>query len=155
MSVGEILGYRWCFKLWDWMKSLKKWGERATRVEITELGGKIKVEQTTWDLGNLGTFLVVQWLRICLPVQGTQIWSLLQEDPTCHRATNFGGNYARVPQLVKPTCPRPMSTARDASAVRRPRTAARGLPPLTTAGESPQAAMRTQCSQKWTNKYTT
>ena len=31
--------------------------------------------------------LVVQWLRICLPVQGTQVWSLVCEDPTCHRAT--------------------------------------------------------------------
>lgn len=38
MSVGEISGYRWCFKLWDWMKSLRKWGEKATGVEITELG---------------------------------------------------------------------------------------------------------------------
>ena len=27
--------------------------------------------------------VVVQWLRICLPVQGTWFWSLVQEDPTC------------------------------------------------------------------------
>ena len=32
------------------------------------------------------TFLVVQKLRIHLPIQGTQIQSLLQEDPTCHNA---------------------------------------------------------------------
>ena len=31
--------------------------------------------------------LVVQELRICLPVQGTQVWSLVQEDSTCHRTT--------------------------------------------------------------------
>ena len=33
------------------------------------------------------TSLVVQWLRICLPVQGTQVWSLVWEDPTCHKET--------------------------------------------------------------------
>ena len=37
--------------------------------------------------GTLGTSLVVQWLRICLPLQGTQVWSLVQEDPTRSRAT--------------------------------------------------------------------
>ena len=26
---------------------------------------------------------MVQWLRVCLPVQGTQIPSLVQEDSTC------------------------------------------------------------------------
>ena len=33
-----------------------------------------------------GTFPVAQWLRIHLPVQGTWVQSLVQEDPTCHRA---------------------------------------------------------------------
>ena len=31
--------------------------------------------------------LVVQRLRIGLPMQGTQVQSLIQEDPTCHKAT--------------------------------------------------------------------
>ena len=31
--------------------------------------------------------LVVQWLRICLPMQGTQVRALVWEDPTCRRAT--------------------------------------------------------------------
>ena len=31
--------------------------------------------------------VVVQWLRIYLPMQGTWVWFLLQEDSTCHRAT--------------------------------------------------------------------
>ena len=35
----------------------------------------------------LGDSLVVQWLRVCLPVQGTQVQSLVREDSTCHRAT--------------------------------------------------------------------
>ena len=29
------------------------------------------------------TYLVVQWLRICLPRKGTWIQSLIQKDPTC------------------------------------------------------------------------
>ena len=31
--------------------------------------------------------LVAQWLRICLPIQGTQVRSLVREDPTCLGAT--------------------------------------------------------------------
>ena len=30
-----------------------------------------------------GTSLVTQWLRICLPMQGTLVQSLAREDPTC------------------------------------------------------------------------
>ena len=30
--------------------------------------------------------LVVQWLRICLPIQGTRVRTLVWEDPTCHGA---------------------------------------------------------------------
>ena len=30
-----------------------------------------------------GTFLVAQWLRICLPMPGTRVQALVQEDPTC------------------------------------------------------------------------
>ena len=38
--------------------------------------------------------LVAQWLRICLPVQGTQIRSLVPEDPTCCGAAKpVGHNY--------------------------------------------------------------
>ena len=33
------------------------------------------------------TALVVQWLTISLPMQGTWVWSLVWEDPTCCRAT--------------------------------------------------------------------
>ena len=32
-------------------------------------------------------FLVAQWLRIRLPVQGTQVRALAREDPTCRGAT--------------------------------------------------------------------
>ena len=51
---------------------------------------------------------VVQWLRIHLPMQGTQVRSLVWEDPTCRRATKpVCCNYwARVPQLLKAACSR-------------------------------------------------
>ena len=31
--------------------------------------------------------LVAQWLRICLPMQGTRVQALVREDPTCCGAT--------------------------------------------------------------------
>ena len=34
-----------------------------------------------------GTSLVAQWLRTRLPMQGTRVRTLVQEDPTCHGAT--------------------------------------------------------------------
>ena len=36
---------------------------------------------------KLGTSLVAQWLRIHLPMQGTRVRALVQEDPTCRGAT--------------------------------------------------------------------
>ena len=44
---------------------------RETRIRIT----------STW------ASLVTQWLRICLPMQGTRVRALVWEDPTCCRAT--------------------------------------------------------------------
>ena len=37
--------------------------------------------------------LVVQWLRICLPVKGTWIRSLVQEDSACREVTKAVHNY--------------------------------------------------------------
>ena len=36
---------------------------------------------------RIGASLVAQWLRICLPIQGTRVRALVWEDPTCHGAT--------------------------------------------------------------------
>ena len=43
----------------------------------------------------LATSLMVQWGKICLPMQETQVWSLIREDSTCHGATE-----APAPQLL-------------------------------------------------------
>ena len=45
------------------------------------LMGRPGSQELKWD------FLVVQWLRICLPTQGTQVQSLVWDDSTCHWAT--------------------------------------------------------------------
>ena len=38
---------------------------------------------------SFGASLVAQWLRIRLPMQGTRVRSLVQEDPTCRGATKL------------------------------------------------------------------
>ena len=64
------------------------------------------------------TSLVAQLIRIRLPMQRTQVRSLVQEDPACNRATKFlSYNYCACaleplsrsywvhePQLLKPAC---------------------------------------------------
>ena len=67
-----------------------------------------------------GISLVVQWLRIRLPMQGTQARALVREDPTCHGATKVRApqllslrSRAREPQLLKPACLEPMPCNRD------------------------------------------
>ena len=45
----------------------------------------------------IGTPLVAQWIRLCLPVRGTRVQSLVWEDSTCRRATK-----AHAPQLLSP-----------------------------------------------------
>ena len=39
----------------------------------------------TKELGQAS--LVAQWLRVCLPMQGTWVRALVWEDPTCRGAT--------------------------------------------------------------------
>ena len=48
------------------------------------------------------TSLVVQWLRIHLPTQGTPVWSLVQEDPTCCRATKPMCHNYWCPRALEP-----------------------------------------------------
>ena len=44
---------------------------------------KTIVIKTLWYWASL----VAQWLRICLLMQGTRVWALVWEDPTCRGAT--------------------------------------------------------------------
>ena len=44
----------------------------------------IAVSEMLEDVNTTGTnALVVQWLRVCLPMQGTWVRSLVREDSTC------------------------------------------------------------------------
>ena len=47
----------------------------------------LEVDQEVSSIKKMGASLVVQWLRIHLPMQGTRVRSLVQEDPTCRGAT--------------------------------------------------------------------
>ena len=70
--------------------------------------------------GGRRTSLVVQWLRIHLPMQVTQVWSLVWEDPTCHRATKpVHHNYWAL--CTQSLC----SAAREATTIRSLHTATR------------------------------
>ena len=48
---------------------------------------QVKTASFVFQKSSPGTSLVAQWLRICLPVRGTRVRSLVREDPTCHGAT--------------------------------------------------------------------
>ena len=58
--------------------------------------------RVSWNQGQ--AFLVAQWLRICLAVQGTRVQTLLWEDPACLRVTKPGSHsyWGHEQQLVKP-----------------------------------------------------
>ena len=81
--------------------------------------------------------LVAQWLRICLLMQGTRVWALVWEDPTCRGATRpMSHNY--------------WACASGACAPQQERTEHRDeeRPPLAATGESPRTETKTQHSQK-------
>ena len=104
----------------------------------------------------LGTSLVMQLLRICLPIQGTQVQSLVQEDPTCHGATkpvrhNYWACTLEPPhhnywslRTLGPTCRQllsPCSATRGTTAIRSLCTATKNSPC------SPQ--LEKVCAQQW------
>ena len=55
--------------------------ERCQRRPSRESGLLQPASRNEADLCPLGASQVAQWLRICLPMQETHIWSLVQEDP--------------------------------------------------------------------------
>ena len=73
------------------------------------------------------TSLVVQWLRICLPMRGTRVQSLDREGPTCRGATKPQQlslcSRAREPQLLSPR-----ATTTEAHAMRSPCTTTKSSP---------------------------
>ena len=61
------------------------------KIHATKISNVISIKVTEkeekrekWkEVKNCWASLVAQWLRICLPMQGTQVRALVWEDPTC------------------------------------------------------------------------
>ena len=83
------------------------------------------------------TSLVVQWLGIHLPMQGTWVWSLVWEDLTWCGGTKPMGHTYWSPQALE-------TTPREATAMRSPCITTREQPPLVATRESRLTATKTQ-----------
>ncbi|KAJ8779987.1 hypothetical protein J1605_012023 [Eschrichtius robustus] len=66
--------------------SLRVWSLCSATGEATMPKIKLNFKKYIKKKKN-GASLVAQWLRIRLPMQGTRVQALVQEDPTCCRAT--------------------------------------------------------------------
>ena len=108
-------------------------GARPNANGVREL--RIKTRKT-------GASLVAQWLRVCLPMQGTRVRALVWEDPTCRGAAGpVSHNYwacALEPVLRN-------KRGRDSE---RPVHRDEEWPPLAATGESPRTETKTQHSHK-------
>ncbi|KAJ8790493.1 hypothetical protein J1605_004466 [Eschrichtius robustus] len=71
--------------------------------------------------------LVAQWLRICLPMQGTRVRALVWEDPRSHVPRS---SWAREPQLLSLRVWSLCSATREAAILRGPRTVMKSGPRL-------------------------
>ena len=92
------------------------WTNRKGKIDEVPALMKLIIKKTKKKKIQLRTSLVVQWLRIRLPMQGPWVRALVREDPTCCRATKpvhhnywacalepVSHNYwACVPQLLSP-----------------------------------------------------
>ena len=145
----------------------------AWRIPWTEEPGGLQSrsckELDTTERLTHDTWLVAQWLRIHLPVQETWVWSLIQEDLTCHRAIKLvhhnywtcalepgGRNYsAHMLQVLKPcTLESKRSATREATATRSPYITTREWLPLTATSEEPVQQQRPSTAKKLLLKIT-
>ena len=66
---------KWCWE--NWTGTCKRMKLEHSLTPYTKINLK-------WIRG---ASLVAQWLRVCLPMQGTRVRALVWEDPTCRGAT--------------------------------------------------------------------
>ena len=139
-------------------------GEWIIKPELKGFQAPGKQSICVWcvKLYTVGASLVAQWLRIRLPMQGTQVWALVPEDPTCRGATkpvrhNYWAcalepashNYwACMLQLLKPVRLEPVLLNKEKAPQWEACAPQRRVAPARRTRESPRAATKTQCSQK-------
>ena len=85
---------------------------------------------------------MVQWLRICLPMQGTWVRALVWEDPTCRGATR------PVSHTTEPARLELVLRNKRGHDSERPAHCDEEWPPLAATRESPCTETKTQHSQK-------
>ena len=111
--------------------------------------------QSTLKTQYDGTSMMVQWLKILLPMQGTWVRALVPEDPTCHRATKpVSHNYQAC--ALEPMSPNywslralePVLCNKRSHHNEKPVHCSEEKPRLAATSKSPRAATKTQCSQK-------
>ena len=120
---------RWNVNIWGiWVKSFQKFFVLKSEV----------MSKQTWQ-----TSLVVQRLRIHLPMQGTPVRSLFREDPTFLRATNLRHHksWACTLELEK-------SSNKQSPPASKVLTRQLESSQLAATTESPHTAKKTRCSQK-------
>ena len=94
------------------------------------------------------TFLVVQWLRICLPLRGTWIESLVWEDSTCCWAAEFMRHNYWSPGTLEST----RGNKRNCNSEKPAQHSQRGAPAHCNLRKGP-AATKTRHSQKYINNF--
>ena len=122
-------------KVWPRKESLSQIQQNQVILlirEVQNIISTLKPIESTLELllKGSGASPVAQRLRIRLPMQGTQVRALVQEDPTCRGATKpVRHNYwTHVPQLLKPMRLEPMLRNKR-TAMRRLRTTRKSDPP--------------------------
>ena len=55
---------------------------------LNKMGGSLQkiLYNQMFKISLTGASLVAQWLRVCLPMQGTRVRALIWEDPACRGA---------------------------------------------------------------------
>ena len=128
-KTPEFLPYHSLYCYWEFQRGERHWNYKTQHKyhqnEMTMVStwpAHLHCKSSIRVCVVYGVSLVAQWLRICLPMQGTRVWALVWEDPTCPRANmhvfrNYWAcalepmshNYwALMLQLLKPTRLEPM-----------------------------------------------